>query len=199
GFLLSLGRLVAYKRVDLAIRAAETMGMDLLIAGDGPDRRRLERIAGPHTKFLGEVSEQDAARLLSTCRAFVFCGEEDFGIALLEANAHGAPVVYLRRGGPAETMRPGVTGVPFSHPSPDAVVEAIQVACRGYSPPRNPQVVLRSPLRSRLLPLCSFRGSRCPACVPGMFTRLREPCVVEQPGSLGHSLSTYSGFSLCHS
>jgi len=121
---------VAYKRVDLAIRAAETMGMDLLIAGDGPDRRRLERIAGPHTKFLGEVSEQDAARLLSTCKAFVFCGEEDFGIALLEANAHGAPVVYLRRGGPAETMRPGVTGVPFSHPSPDAVVEAIQVACR---------------------------------------------------------------------
>src|SRR5436309_841881 len=127
-FLLSLGRLVGYKRVDLAIRAAETMGMDLLIAGDGPDRRRLERIAGPHTKFLGEVSEQDAARLLSTCKAFVFCGEEDFGIALLEANAHGAPVVYLRRGGPAETMRPGVTGIPFDNPSPHAVAEAIQTA-----------------------------------------------------------------------
>src|SRR6267154_6009345 len=131
-FLLSLGRLVPYKRVDLAIRAAEMLGVELVIAGDGPDRRRLEQIAGRHTRFVGEVTEQYAAELLSTCAAFVFCGEEDFGIALLEANAHGAPVVYLRRGGAAETMRPGVTGVPFDDPEPAAVAEAIKAACGTY-------------------------------------------------------------------
>ena len=129
-FLLSLGRLVPYKRVDLAIQAAEALGLELVVAGDGPDRRRLEGMAGSHTRFVGEVSEQRAAELLSTCRAFVFCGEEDFGIALLEANAHGAPVVYRRFGGPAETMRPGVTGIPFDDPSPAAVADAIAAAGR---------------------------------------------------------------------
>jgi len=105
-YLLSLGRLVRYKRVDLAIQAAEVLGLPLLIAGDGPDRDRLERIAGPHTTFLGEVSEQQAGDLLEECAAFVFCAEEDFGIAPIEANAHGAPVVAYGAGGVVETLAP---------------------------------------------------------------------------------------------
>ena len=129
-FLLSLGRLVEYKRIDLAVDAAERLGMRLVIAGDGPDRHRLERLAGTHTEFVGNVSEQEAGKLLSTCRAFVFCGEEDFGIAPLEAHAHGAPVVAYGRGGVVETMENGTNAVFFDRQTPDAVVQAIEACLR---------------------------------------------------------------------
>lgn len=124
-FLLSLGRLVPYKRVDLAIRAAERMGVRLIVAGDGPDRPRLERLAGPMTTFVGTVSDDEAAHLLDRCRAFVFCADEDFGIAPLEANAHGAPVVGLARGGLLETMVPGRTAEFFDDEDVGAVIAAI--------------------------------------------------------------------------
>lgn len=125
-FLLSLGRLVPYKRVDLAILAAQQLGMRLLIAGDGPERSRLERLAGPHTEFRGQVSDAEAGMLLSSCAAFIFCAEEDFGIAPVEANAHGAPVVAFGRGGALETMREGVTGVFFQEQTPDALSLAVE-------------------------------------------------------------------------
>lgn len=130
-FLLSLGRLVPYKRTDLAILAANRLGARLVVAGDGPELARLRAMAGPTVEFTGEVSEERAARLLSTCAAFVFCGEEDFGIAPLEANAHGAPVVAYGKGGLAETMQDGVTGVMFHEQSVDAVVTAIE-RCRAH-------------------------------------------------------------------
>lgn len=124
-FLLSLGRLVPYKRVDLAVRAATMLGLPLLVAGEGPERRRLERMAGPTVRFLGQVSEDEAGRLLSSCAAFVFCAEEDFGIAPVEANAHGAPVVAYGAGGGLETIREDESGVFFREENPDAVAEAI--------------------------------------------------------------------------
>jgi glycosyltransferase involved in cell wall biosynthesis len=129
-FLLSLGRLVPYKRVDLAIRAAEQLRMKLVVAGDGPDRARLESLAGPHTEFLGAVSDDEAGRLYSTCAAFVFCAEEDFGIAPVEANAHGTPVVAYARGGAAETMVDGTTAILFQRQSGTEVAEAIQKCLR---------------------------------------------------------------------
>lgn len=125
-FLLTLGRLVPYKRVDLAIQAAERLGIKLVIAGAGPERARLERLAGPHAEFRGEVSEEEAGRLLSCCAAFVFCAEEDFGIAPVEANAHGAPVIAYARGGALETIHDGRTGVFFSEHTVDALSLAIR-------------------------------------------------------------------------
>jgi glycosyltransferase involved in cell wall biosynthesis len=125
-FLLSLGRLVPYKRIDLAIAAAERLGIRLIIAGDGPERVRLQRLAGPHTEFVGHVSEEEAGRLLSTCRAFVFCGKEDFGIAPLEAHAHGAPVVAYGRGGVLETMRHNVDAIFFDRQTEGDVAFAIE-------------------------------------------------------------------------
>lgn len=124
-FLLSLGRLVTYKRIDLAIAAAESLGLELVIAGDGPQRAHLEKMAGARTRFLGEVSEEAAGELLSTCAAFVFCAEEDFGIAPLEANAHGAPVIGYSQCGLRETMIPGVTAELFDTQTPAAVAAAI--------------------------------------------------------------------------
>lgn len=125
-FLLSLGRLVPYKRVDLAIRAAEQMQVKLVVAGDGPERPRLERIAGKYTEFVGQVPEREAGRLLATSAAFVFCGEEDFGITPVEANACGTPVVAYRRGGAVETLRDGQTAVFFDVQEVDAVAAAIE-------------------------------------------------------------------------
>lgn len=124
-FILSLGRLVPYKRVDLVVEAAERLGVRLVVAGDGPDRARLEALAGPHTEFVGAVSEAEAAKLYSTCAAFVFCADEDFGIAPVEANAHGAPVVGFGRGGLLETMREGVTAELFAQQTVDSLTDAI--------------------------------------------------------------------------
>ena len=124
GFLLSLGRLVPYKRVDLAIKAAERLGVRLVVAGEGSERARLQKLAGTGTEFVGRVTEERAAELLSTCAAFMFCGEEDFGIAPLEANAHGAPVIALGRGAVLETLRDGQTATFFDEPTVEAAADA---------------------------------------------------------------------------
>lgn len=126
-FLLYIGRLVEYKRVDLLVRAAERLNMKVVIAGDGPCRAALEQLAGPHTEFRGEITEREAAELLAACAAFVLPGEEDFGIAPVEANAHGRPVVCYDRGGTAETMIPNETAVMFSEQTEGALAAAIQV------------------------------------------------------------------------
>jgi len=134
-FLLSLGRLVPYKRVDLAIAAAERLGTRLVVAGDGPDRTRLERMAGPHTEFLGEVTELEAGHLLSSCTALVFCAEEDFGITPVEANAHGAPVVAFGAGGVCESMIEGETAEFAPRQTVADMAAAIERACtRSWDP-----------------------------------------------------------------
>ncbi len=125
-YALYLGRLVGYKRVDLAIQAAERVGVSLIVAGDGPERTKLERSAGKHVRFVGEVSEQGAEQLLDHCAAFVFCAEEDFGIAPVEANAHGKPVVGYAAGALAETMVHDATAILFSEQRADAVAEALE-------------------------------------------------------------------------
>jgi glycosyltransferase involved in cell wall biosynthesis len=126
-FVLVFGRLVGYKRVDLAIRAAQQLGMPLVIAGDGPERGRLERLAGPMTRFLGDVDEATAGTLMETCRALIFCAEEDFGITPVEANAHGAPVVAFARGGILESMTAD-TAEFFTRLEVDDLVKAIERA-----------------------------------------------------------------------
>lgn len=126
--LLSLSRLVPYKRVDLAIEAANIMGVPLIVAGDGPERERLERMAGPTVSFLGEVSEAQAGELMETSRLMLFCAEEDFGIAPVEANAHGLPVVAYGRGGSLETIEDGISGLFFEELTSTSLVAAIERA-----------------------------------------------------------------------
>lgn len=156
-FLLSIGRLVPYKRVDLAVQAAERLGVRLVVAGDGPERAKLEAMAGSHTEFIGSISEEEAGHLLSTCAAFMFCAEEDFGIAPVEANAHGAPVVGYGRGGLTETMLPGATAELFDEQTVAAVeggieralnrrwdVAALQANAERFSPENFRRGIIRS-------------------------------------------------------
>lgn len=125
-YYLVLSRLVPYKRIDLAIEACKRLGRWLVIIGDGPDRQRLEKLAGPKTEFLGRQPDSQVNRYASRCRALLFSGEEDFGMVPLEVNAAGRPVIAFRGGGAIETVVEGVTGVFFNQPTSAALVEAIE-------------------------------------------------------------------------
>jgi glycosyltransferase involved in cell wall biosynthesis len=125
-YYLVLSRLVPYKRIDLAIEACKRLGRRLVIIGDGPDRQRLEKLAGPKTEFLGRQPDSQVNRYASRCRALLFPGEEDFGMVPLEVNAAGRPVIAFRGGGAIETVVEGVTGVFFNQPTSGALVEAIE-------------------------------------------------------------------------
>ena len=107
---LILSELMRHKHLDVAIRAFNRLRRPLLVVGDGPDHRRLRRIAGPSVSFAGRVSDAEAARLLATSRALVMTGVEEFGIAAVEAQAAGRPVISVRGGGALETVKEGVTG-----------------------------------------------------------------------------------------
>ncbi|MFW2380191.1 MAG: glycosyltransferase [Acidimicrobiales bacterium] len=110
-FFLLAGRLVPYKRADIAIEAATRAGVQLVVAGDGRFRARCEEIAGPTVRFLGSVSDDELHDLYRRCRALLFPGVEDFGIVPVEAMAHGAPVIGVNRGGLLDTVIHGTTGV----------------------------------------------------------------------------------------
>ncbi len=102
---LSLCRLVPNKRVDLVVEAFNRTGLPLVVIGDGPERRRLEAMAGPNVRLLGRCSDDEAAAWLERCRAYVYAGLEDFGIAPLEAMAAGAPVIAYGAGGLCDSVR----------------------------------------------------------------------------------------------
>jgi glycosyltransferase involved in cell wall biosynthesis len=107
---LILSELMRHKHLEMAIRAFNKLRRPLVVVGDGPDYRRLRRIAGPSVSFTGRVSDADAARLLATSRALVMTGVEEFGIVSVEAQAAGRPVISVRGGGALETVEEGVTG-----------------------------------------------------------------------------------------
>ena len=126
---LSLGRLVPYKRVDLLIEAFRKMPDRVLhVVGEGPERTRLERGLPPNVRLLGRVSESELARALENARALVFAAEEDFGIALVEAQAAGTPVIAYAKGGACETVVHGVTGILFQTQTVEGVVGAVLAA-----------------------------------------------------------------------
>ncbi len=124
-FFLVLSRLQSYKRIDLAVEAATRLNIPLLVAGDGPDRKRLETLAGPNVRFVGRVEDAEARRMLSRCRALLWPGEEDFGLAPVECQASGRPVIAFAAGGALETIVDGETGVLFPSQTVESMVEAI--------------------------------------------------------------------------
>lgn len=124
-YYLCLGQLVSYKRVDLAVRACTATGRQLIVSGDGPERKRLEKMAGPTVSFIGSAPYAALPALYAGCRAFLFPGEEDFGITPLEAAAAGRPVIAYGRGGVLDSVREGDTGLFFGRQNVDSLIETM--------------------------------------------------------------------------
>jgi glycosyltransferase involved in cell wall biosynthesis len=120
-----LARLISYKRIDLAVQACTRLGRRLLVIGDGPDRARLMADAGPTISFLGRLSDGEVEHYAARCRALIFPGEEDFGMAALEIAAAGRPTIAYRSGGAVETIVDGVTGIFFDRQEPEDLADAI--------------------------------------------------------------------------
>jgi glycosyltransferase involved in cell wall biosynthesis len=120
-----LSELMPHKRIDLAVRAFNQLRLPLVVIGDGPDARRLERLAGPTVRFTGRVADAEVARLLATCRALVVTATEEFGIAAVEAQAAGRPVIALAEGGVTESVLEGRTGVFYENATPEALAAVV--------------------------------------------------------------------------
>jgi len=137
-YFLWLGALAPYKRVDVAVEAFRRTGQALWIAGDGQDGRLLRDGLPPNVRWLRKVQDADVPGLYRGARALVFPGEEDFGIAPLEALASGRPVIALGRGGALETLTPE-TGLLFDDPTPESLTHALgrfEAFERTFQPPR---------------------------------------------------------------
>lgn len=125
-YYLVVSRLVPYKRVDLAVRACTELGLPLRVAGSGRDADSLKEIAGPTVEFLGRVPDKELPGLMAGCKAFIFPGFEDFGIAPVEAQAAGRPVIAFKAGGALDTVVEGKTGLFFTEQTVEALKSALE-------------------------------------------------------------------------
>lgn len=124
-YFLMVGRLVSYKRFDLAIKVFNKLGLPLKIAGQGPELKRLQNIAKHNIKFVGLVADNELSELYSHCKALIFPQEEDFGIVPLEAMASGRPVIAYKAGGAMETVLEYKTGIFFENQSEESIIDAM--------------------------------------------------------------------------
>jgi glycosyltransferase involved in cell wall biosynthesis len=125
-FYLTVSRLVPYKKVPLITEAFTKLKRPLVVIGDGPDRSRVERVAGSNVELLGSQPDHVVADYMARCKAFIFAAEEDFGIAPVEAQAAGAPVIAYGRGGATESVIPGETGLFFGEQSVESLGAAVR-------------------------------------------------------------------------
>jgi len=126
-YYLAFGALVPYKRIDLVVEAFRDSGRKLVVAGSGPEESRLREMAGGSSvEVIGRVDSQKVVELYQNARAFVFPGEEDFGITPLEAQSCGTPVIAFGKGGALETVIDGKTGVFFREQTVSSMLEAIE-------------------------------------------------------------------------
>jgi glycosyltransferase involved in cell wall biosynthesis len=137
-FYLIVSALVPYKKIELAIDAFNALGLPLIVVGEGPLKKTLQKKAGPNVEFLGWIDDTKLAELYATCQALIFPGEEDFGIVPLEAQASGRPVIAYGKGGALETIVPlapndtgslptsQATGIFFTEPTPESLAQAVK-------------------------------------------------------------------------
>lgn len=128
--LLTVSRLLPYKHIELVVRAATRAGIGLDVVGDGPLLSALRDTAGPKVRVLGSVDDASVVDLMQTCRAVCVAAEEDFGMAAVEAQAAGKPVIAYGRGGSLETVEHGLTGILFQERTEESLVRAIRACDR---------------------------------------------------------------------
>jgi glycosyltransferase involved in cell wall biosynthesis len=161
--LLVVSRLLGYKRVRAVVEAVSRSGLALDVVGTGPALTDLRAIAGPSVTFHGHANDHDVGELMQSCRALVVAGTEDFGIASVEAQAAGKPVVAFAAGGALETIEDGVTGALFHDHDPEAVSEAFRRAEALTTSPediaRHAHRFSRAAFRDRLLNAITRMGS----------------------------------------
>jgi glycosyltransferase involved in cell wall biosynthesis len=124
-FYLAAARLLSYKRVDVIIEAFNRLGWNLMILGDGPERKRLEATAGQNITFLGHLNDLLRRLLLAKAQSVVVAALEDYGLVPIEANASGTPVIAYGAGGVLDTQVPGKTGLFFEEQTPESLVAAL--------------------------------------------------------------------------
>lgn len=126
-YFLIVSRLIPYKRIDIVIEAFNELGYPLIVIGDGYDLQRLKNMANSNIIFLGYQSDEVIAEYYQKCKAFIFPGEEDFGITPLEAQASGRPVIAYRKGGALETVIDQETGLFFNKQDKDYLKSAVEL------------------------------------------------------------------------
>ena len=131
-FYLSVSRLVPNKRVDLLVKAFNKLNFPLIIVGEGPEKKDLEKIANKNIKFLGFQKDNDIKMLMENCRAFIYAGIEDFGIAPVEAMSAGAPIIAFGKAGILDTVNcitsnsKNPTGIIYKDQSHDSLKDCVQ-------------------------------------------------------------------------
>lgn len=136
-YFLIVSQLTPYKRIDLAIDVFNKLELPLKIIGQGRDRKRLEKMAGKDIEFLGWQSDKKVKKYIKECSAFIFPGEDDFGIAPVEAMFFGKPVLAFRKGGATETVLEGITGEFFDELAPESLADGVRrlkINYNNYSP-----------------------------------------------------------------
>lgn len=124
-YYLVVSRLVPYKKVDLVVQACNKLNKKLIVIGDGEESQRLKRLAGPTVEFLGYQLDEIVEEYMKKCKAFLFPGYEDFGIAPVEAQACGKPVIAFNKGGARDTVLHDKTGILFEEQTVDSLVNAL--------------------------------------------------------------------------
>jgi len=140
-FYLTVSRLVPYKKIDLIVEAFAAMpDKKLVVIGDGPEMSKIKKKAAKNIEILGEVPDEEVRNMMAKAKAFVFAAEEDFGIAPVEAQAAGTPVIAYGRGGVLETVRNGITGVFFEEQSVASLKDAVSLFEKRYFDPQGIQM-----------------------------------------------------------
>lgn len=127
GFVIA-GRQTPYKRIDLAVAACTELKVPLIVIGDGPEHKRLEKMAGRNVTFLTNVNDLDIVNHFQTALGFIFPNMDDFGITPVEAMAAGTPVIAYGKGGALDTVVPNKTGIFFDKQTPESLEAALQTA-----------------------------------------------------------------------
>jgi glycosyltransferase involved in cell wall biosynthesis len=125
GYYLVVAELMAHKQIDVAVHAFNRLKAPLVVVGDGPELRRLRKLAGPTVRFTGRLSDARVAELMRSARALVVTAAEEFGIAAVESLASGRPVIALGAGGVLESVVEGETGVYYRRNDPETLAEVV--------------------------------------------------------------------------